>query len=291
MRNYASSLVVALIYTGGYLCTLVVGVMVVFLFSQGLQFDEPGRFWLSTTWNPTLKPLGLYGVWPLFAGSLWVTVLALALGVIPGLGIAIYLAELTGERARRRFKLILELIAAMPSVVLGFFGITALAPLVRSVFALNEGQTAFTGALLLALMALPIFITLSEDALRSVPSELKIASYGLGATHWQTIRYVLLPASFRGISAAFVLSAGRIVGETMVVLMVCGNSPIIPTSPFDSVRTMPAAIAAEIAETATGSRHYQALFLVGCVLFLLNFSLNLLFQYVRPEKPATFQHG
>ncbi len=207
-----------------------------------------------------------------------VTFLAILMAVPIGVLSAIYLAELAHPWEREILKPFIELLASIPSVVIGFFGLVVLAPIIKSIFHLQSGLTAFTGAVLLAMMAIPTIITVSEDALRNVPKGYKLASLALGATPMETIFKVLTPAAVPGIIAATTLGIGRVIGETMVVMMVTGNAALITASPFESVRTLTATIAAEMGEVPFGSTHYAALFCVGIILLLFTFSLNLIAQ-------------
>jgi len=192
-----------------------------------------------------------------------------------GLGVAIYLSELAGERMRGIMKPTIELLAGIPSVVYGFFGLVVLVPIVQKTLNLPVGETAFTGSLILAIMALPTIITVAEDAMRNTPRTMREASLALGATNWQTIYRVIIPYSASGISAAVVLGIGRAIGETMAVLMVTGNAAAMPTSLFQSVRTIPATIAAELGEAPAKGSHYQALFMLGCILFVITMIISI----------------
>ncbi|HNH41260.1 MAG TPA: phosphate ABC transporter permease subunit PstC, partial [Saprospiraceae bacterium] len=226
----------------------------------------------------------LFGALPLIAGTLFVSIIALLIALPLGLGVAIYLSELAGEGQRRILKPVIELLSGIPSVVYGFFGLVVLAPLVQKIFNLPVGETALTGSLILAIMALPTIISVSEDALRNTPREMREASLALGASRWQTIYKVVIPYAKSGISAAVVLGIGRAIGETMAVLMVTGNAAIIPQSLFDPVRTIPATIAAELGEAPTGSAHYQALFLLGCILFILTMAISVIAELISKKK-------
>lgn len=205
-----------------------------------------GDFFGGREWMPTATPSPLFGVLPLILGTLLVSIIAILIALPLGLGVAIYLSELAGERTRKLMKPTIELLAGIPSVVYGFFGLVVLVPIVQKVFGLSVGETAFTGSLILAIMALPTIITVAEDALRNTPRDMREASLALGATQWQTIYKVVIPYSASGISAAVVLGIGRAMGETMAVLMVTGNAAVIPHSLFEPVRTIPATIAAEL---------------------------------------------
>lgn len=226
-------------------------------------------------WMPTATPSPLFGVLPLVLGTLLVSIVSMIIALPFGLGAAIYLSELSGDRMRRFMKPMIELLAGIPSVVYGFFGLVVIVPFVQRVFGLDVGETALTGSILLAIMALPTIITVAEDALRNTPRAMREASLALGATQWQTIYRVVVPYSISGISAAVVLGIGRAIGETMAVLMVTGNAAVMPGSLFDSVRTIPATIAAELGEAPADGAHYQSLFLLGCVLFVITMIISI----------------
>jgi phosphate transport system permease protein len=235
-------------------------------------------------WMPTATPAAQFGVLPLIAGTLLVSLVAILIALPLGLGVAIYLSELAGERMRKILKPAIELLAGIPSVVYGFFGLVVLVPLVQRTFGLDVGETAFTGALILAIMALPTIITVAEDAMRNTPLAMREASLALGATHWQTIYKVIIPYSLSGISAAVVLGIGRAIGETMAVLMVTGNAAVMPRSLFESVRTIPATIAAELGEAPSGGAHYQALFMLGCILFVITMIISISAEAISKRK-------
>jgi phosphate transport system permease protein len=237
-------------------------------------------FFGGKEWIPTATPSPLFGVLPLITGTLWVSLFAILIALPFGLGVAIYLSELAEERTRKILKPAIELLAGIPSVVYGFFGLVALVPLIQKTLDLPVGETALAGALVLAIMALPTIITIGEDALRNVPNIMRESSLALGATRWQTIYRVILPCAASGIMAAVVLGIGRAVGETMAVLMVTGNAAVIPHSLFQSVRTIPATIAAELGEAPSAGAHYQALFMLGCILFLLTMLISVLAELI-----------
>lgn len=261
---------------------LIVVLIFLFLFREAIPFvREPGLDeLLGKRWVPESFQRDLYGILPLVSGSVLVTVLALLFSVPVSVCGAIYIAEIAAPREREILKPFIELVAAIPSVVLGFFGMVTLAPLVKTVFHLGSGLNALTGALLLALMAIPTIVSISEDAIRNVPLSYKEASMALGAGRMQTVWKVTVPAALSGIVASVMLGMGRVIGETMVVLMVTGNAAILTLSPFESVRTMTATIAAEMGEVTFGSDHYQALFWIGLVLLLATFLLNWVAQRV-----------
>ncbi|MDK2896987.1 MAG: phosphate transport system permease protein [Candidatus Atribacteria bacterium] len=249
---------------------------------------SPAQFFLGRRWFPTSSPPQL-GILPLLLGSLLVTGGSLLFAVPLGLLSAIFLAEICPSGMREILKPVTEILAGIPSVVYGFFGAIILSPYIRSLFSLPTGLTAFTASVILGIMAVPTIVSIAEDAINSVPREYREASLALGATHWETIQKAVLPASFSGISAAIVLGAGRIIGETMTVLMVAGGAAVIPKSWFQPVRTMTATIAAEMGEAPFGSTHYHALFAIGLVLFLITLGLNLVVDHVIERYRARFQ--
>ncbi len=254
-----------------------VALIFLFLFKEGGDFlSSPGIGSLfDTRWTPVSFVNERFGLYPLIAGSLLVTFLATAIAIPFGVLGAVYIAEIAKPREREILKPFIEILAGIPSVVIGFFGLIILAPFVKNVFGLYSGLNALSGALLLALMAIPTIITISEDAIKSCPKSYRQASLAMGASRLQTLWRVVMPASLSGIIAAIALGMGRVIGETMVVLMITGNAPQITASPLESVRTMTATIAAEMGEVAFGSEHYQALFIVGIVLLLFTFALNI----------------
>lgn len=242
-------------------------------------------FFGGREWMPTATPAPQFGVLPLILGTLLVSFFAILIALPLGLGVAVYLSELAGGRTRRILKPAIELLAGIPSVVYGFFGLVVLVPVVQRAFNLDVGETAFTGSLILAIMALPTIITVAEDAMRNTPRAMREASLALGATHWQTIHKVIIPYSASGITAAVVLGIGRAIGETMAVLMVTGNAAVMPRSLFEPVRTIPATIAAELGEAPAGGAHYQALFLLGCILFLITMSVSITAEVISKRQP------
>lgn len=239
-----------------------------------------GEFFGGKEWYPTAEPSAQFGVLPLLLGTLWVSLGAILLSLPLGLAVAIYMAEVAKPRVRNIFKPIIELLAGIPSVVYGFFGLVVIVPLIQSLFNLPVGETALAGSIILAIMALPTIITIAEDSIRTTPRAMKEASLALGASRWQTIYRIVLPYSISGITAAAILGIGRAVGETMAVLMVTGNAAVIPHSFLQPVRTIPATIAAELGESSQGGPHYQALFILGCILFILTLIINLTVEYI-----------
>jgi phosphate transport system permease protein len=216
-----------------------------------------------------------YGVLALIAGSASVTVLAMAIAVPFGIGAAIFISEFCRPRLRETLKVTIELLAAIPSVVWGFIGLTVMNPLIIRLFHVPIGLNVLNGGLILALMSVPVIVSIGEDALKAVPDSYREAALALGVTRWQMVYRVLVPAAKNGLLAAALLGVGRAVGETMAVLMATGHAVKIPTSVMDSVRTLTATIAAELGETAVGSDHYQVLFIIGILLFSITFVVNL----------------
>jgi phosphate transport system permease protein len=254
-----------------------VALIFLFLLREGVPFflRTPLSEWLGTQWYPTFD---IFGTLPLILGSLLVTVTAIAIALPLGVATAVFIREVAPGWARDILKPLIEVLAGIPSVVLGFFGMTLLAPTVREVLGAPTGLTAFTGALILAYMALPTIISVAEDALDAVPKSYRDASLAMGATQWQTIWRVVVPAAKSGILTAVMLGMGRAIGETMAVMMVTGNAARMPTtldSLFRPARTMTATIAAEMGEVAQGSIHYHALFGIGIALFIITFLINL----------------
>ena len=280
-RELKESSIRYLLMASSSICILVVLFIFLFLFKEALPFvQKPGLGSLfDVRWVPVSFQKQCFGLGPLALGSLVVTVLATLLAIPFGVCGAVYIAELSGVREREFLKPFIELLAAIPSVVLGFFGLVILGPFVKILFGLSTGLTALTGALLLAIMAIPTIISISEDAIRCVPQSYREASMALGATKMHTVWRVTVPAALPGIIAAIMLGMGRVIGETMAVLMVTGNAAIMTLSPFESMRTMTATIAAEMGEVTKGSEHYQALFWVGIVLLFATFLLNMIAQF------------
>lgn len=250
-----------------------------FVFREGVGFlvhgFSPREFFTSAEWYPTSESRVRYGVLALIAGTASVTVLAMAIAVPFGIGAAIFVSEFCGPRLKETLKITIELLAAIPSVVWGFIGLTVMNPLIMKVFGAPIGLNVLNGGLILALMSVPIIVSIGEDALKAVPDSYREAALALGVTRWQLIYRVLLPAAKNGLLAAVLLGVGRAVGETMAVLMATGHAVTIPTSVLDSVRTLTATIAAELGEAPVGSDHYQVLFIIGVLLFSITFVVNL----------------
>ncbi len=257
---------------------VVVFVFLIFLFllrdSLSLFRVYPlGQFLFGREWLPISEP-PKFGVLPLLIGSVLVTFWAIVICVPLGVGAAMFIAEVAPKPVKHVLKSLVEILASIPSVVLGFLGIIWLGPFLRDTFGLSTGMCGLTGSLLLAFMALPTIISISEDAIVGVPRAYREAAFGLGATRWQTLWRVILPSASSGIVAAVMLGIGRVVGETMVVLMVTGNAPVMPRSILLPLRTLTATIAGEMGETVGGSEHYFALFGAGLVLFAITFAVN-----------------
>jgi phosphate transport system permease protein len=277
-RFKTESLITWLIKFTGYSAIIFVILIFYFLLSEGLPvFGEiPLSEFFQVRWYPIENYFGLL---PLLVGSLIVTLGALIIAVPLGLLTAIYIAEVASPRTKEILKPLVELLGGFPSVVLGFLGLLILSQYLRVIFALPTGLSALTGALILAGIAIPAIVSISEDALDTVPRGYRDASLALGATEWQTIWRVTLPAAKSGVLTAIMLGIGRAIGETMVVLMVTGNAPMMPrglATIVNPTRTMTATIAAEMGEVATGSTHYSVLFFIGIVLFTIALIVNVI---------------
>lgn len=277
-RRIGEPIIELCIRLSGLLVVLFVFLIFLFLLKDSLALFRQypvAKFLFGTQWLPISDP-PQFGVVPLLLGSIYVTAWAILICVPLGVASAMFIAEVAPKVLKHVLKSLVEILAAIPSVVLGFLGIIWLGPFLRNTFHLPTGMCGLTGSLLLAFMALPTIISISEDALTGVPRAYREAAFGLGATRWQTLWRILLPAAAPGILAAIMLGIGRVVGETMVVLMVTGNAPVMPTSIMQALRTLTATIAGEMGETVGGSEHYYALFAVGLVLFIITFSINFL---------------
>ena len=241
-------------------------------------------FIFGRQWYPTSDPIPSYGIWPMIVGTLMVTLGALLFAIPLGIATAIYMAEVAPMQIRNLLKPIVELLAGIPSVVFGFFGLIVIVPLIQSTFHLIVGETVLAGSIVLGIMALPTIITITEDSLRTTPQALKEASLALGATRWQTLVRVVIPYAKSGISTAIILGIGRAIGETMAVLMVTGNASNIPHSFLVPARTIPATIAAELGEAPYGGMHFKALFALGIVLFLFTIIINFTVEFIKNTK-------
>lgn len=279
-RNwYIDKGVQALVFVGGISGILFVIGIFVFITKEGLGFItetmDVGEFLTSPRWRPTSEHNPTYGAFALMAGTVSITGLAMVVSVPFSLGAAIYIGEFAKGRTRETLKILVELLAAIPSVVWGFIGLSVMNPLIIKTFNVPIGLNVLNSGIILGLMAAPIMTTIAEDALKAVPDTYREAAEALGATRWQVIWRVIIPAAKNGLVAAVLLGVGRGFGETMAVLMASGHSINIPTSVFDSVRALTATIAAELGETAVGSDHYRALFTLGILLFAVTFVINL----------------
>lgn len=276
MRKLKEFCIEKLILFCGLASIFFVILIFLFLLKEGLavfKIASPFDFLFGKSWYPISEPARL-GILPLILGSLLVTLGAAIISIPIGVGCAIYIAEVAPQKLKEILKAGIELLAAIPSVVLGFIGMVTLVPMVKSLFHLPTGLTALSGSIMLAFMAMPTIVSIAEDALYSVPKNYKEGAFALGASHWQTIRRVMLPAASSGILAAVMLGIGRVIGETMAVMMITGNAAVMPRSILVPVRTLTATIAAEMGEAVVGSEHYFALFAIGIVLFIISFAIN-----------------
>ena len=276
MRKLKEFIIEKLILVCGLAAIFFVVLIFLFLLKEGLALFKsvnPFAFIFGKSWYPISEPAQL-GIMPLILGSLLVTLGAAIISIPIGVACAVYISEVAPSKTKEILKSGIELLAAIPSVVLGFIGMVTLVPWVKSLPHLPTGLTALSGPIMLAFMAMPPIVSVAEDALYSVPKNYKEGAFTLGATHWQTIYRVMLPAASSGIVAAVMLGIGRVIGETMAVMMITGNSAIIPHSILQPVRTLTATIAAEMGEAVVGSEHYFALFAIGIVLFVISFIIN-----------------
>jgi len=267
-----------LIRISGYSSILFVTLILLFLVREGLPTigETPASSLFGSRWYPIEN---LYGIWPLLGGSLIVTIGAMLIALPFGIGTAVFISEVAPAWVNNILKPLIEVLAGLPSVVLGFIGIQLLAPWLRRLLDLPTGLTALAGSVLLALIAIPTIVSIAEDALNTVPASYRHAALALGATRWQTVWGVTLPAARSGVLTALMLGVGRAIGETMAVMMVTGNAPVLPrglNALFLPARTMTATIASEMGEVANGSQHYHVLFFIGIVLFLLSLGVNVL---------------
>jgi phosphate transport system permease protein len=274
-NNFKNFLITKFIFLNGIISIVVLTVILIFLVYNSIRFFSSYPifdFLTGTKWSPTSTEK--FGLLPLLAGSALVAVGAIIIALPLGVGAAIYIGELAPRAVRETLKPIIEILATIPSVVIGFIGIQLIVPLIKKAFGLPIGLTALAGSIMLAFMSLPTIISISEDAINAVPIKFRHASLALGATKWETTYKVVVPAAKSGIVASIMLGLGRIVGETMTVLMVTGNSPRIVFSWLQPVRTITATIAAEMGETVKGGLHFSSLFAIGLVLFIITFLIN-----------------
>ncbi len=262
----------------GLTCLLILFMIMFFLFNEGLPLFKEiqvsdflfGRYWYPTSENPR------FGIFPLIIASISVTIAASMIAIPLSLSVAVYISEIASSRVRNIVKPVIEIIASIPSVIIGFFGMVVISPLLQNYFGVDTGLNLFNASLMLAFMAVPTIASISEDAITSVPVSLKEASYALGAGRWQTIIHITIPAALSGIWTGIMLGISRVIGETMVVLMVAGGAAVIPSSIFDPVRPLTSNIAAEMAEAPVGGNHYHALFAIGIILFIITFIFNII---------------
>ena len=275
---YLDKAVEKLVFLGGISGIIFIVGIFIFVFKEGLGFIianmDIAEFFGNPAWRPTSDE-PTYGALALIAGTASVTGLAVLTAVPFSIGSAIYISEFSTGRTQEFLKILIELLAAIPSVVWGFIGLSIMNPLIIDLFNVPIGLNVLNAGVILGLMAAPIMTTIAEDALKAVPDQYREAAEALGATKWQVTFNVVLPAAKKGLMSAVLLGVGRGFGETMAVLMASGHSIHLPTSPFDSVRALTATIAAELGETAIGSEHYRALFTLGILLFIVTFFINL----------------
>ncbi len=279
------------IFFASLLAIVVLLGIVAVLLRQGLPIffhTPPWEFLFGTKWYPVSEP-PTFGIAPFFVATLWVTLVATAVAVPIGVACAAYLAEVAPAAVRETLKPIIELLAGIPSVVMGFIGLLLLSPLVQSMFNLNTGLCGLAAGIMLSMMSLPIIVSVSEDALRAIPDEFRQAAYALGATKWEVVRHVSIPAALSGIAAAIMLGMGRAIGETMTVLMIAGGALAVPVSPTQPMMPMTAAIASGIGNAVRGGLQYQALFAIGLMLFLITLAVNLIADRVLERQKRKFE--
>jgi len=278
------------IFLASLLAIVVLLGIVVVLLRQGLPIfshTPPWEFLFGTKWYPVSEP-PTFGTSTFFVATMWVTLVATVIAVPVGVACAAYLAEVAPPGVRESVKPVIELLAGIPSVVMGFIGLLLLSPLVQSMFNLNTGLSGLAAGIMLSLMSLPIIVSVSEDALRAIPDEFRQAAYALGATKWEVVRHVSIPAALSGIAAAIMLGMGRAIGETMTVLMIAGGALAVPVSPTQPMMPMTAAIASGIGNAVRGGLQYQALFAIGLLLFLMTLAVNLIADRVLERQKRKF---
>jgi len=266
----------------GFSSLLVLLTIMIFLVKEGVPLFKDinvsdfifGREWYPTSDHPR------FGIMPLIISSIYITIIASLIAIPLSLSVAIYISELAGNTLKEIVKPVVEIIASIPSVIVGFFGMVVVAPFLMEHFNIDSGLNLLNASLMLAFMAIPTIASISEDAISSVPMSLKEASYALGANRWQTIIHITIPASLSGIWTAIILGISRVIGETMIVLMVAGGAAVIPDSIFSPVRPLTSNIAAEMAEASVGGTHYRALFAIGIILFIITFIFNIIADYL-----------
>jgi phosphate transport system permease protein len=275
-RKIKEYIIEKIILLSGVTSILIVLLIFIFLLKEGLSLFSSVSikdFLFGRNWYPISNP-PQYGILPLILGSVLVTLGAAAISIPLGIGSALYIAEIAPKKTREILKAGIELLAAIPSVVIGFIGMITLGPLIRNLFHLSTGLTALSGSITLAFMAMPTIVSIAEDAITAVPRQYREAALAMGATRWQATRRIVAHAARPGMIAALMLGIGRVIGETMAVMMVTGNAALIPHSFLQPVRTLTATIAAEMGESVQGGSHYAALFAIGIVLFIITFIIN-----------------
>lgn len=278
MNKFKEQLMAGIFFVNGLLVILaLLGIFILLLRNALPAFQEVSlrEFLFTASWNPTSYYKSTYGILPLIVSTFMVTLGSLTIAVPLGIGTAAYLSDVASPKVREFAKPLVEILAGIPSVVIGFLGIVLVGPVIAELTGKFNGLNAINGSILLAVMALPTIVSLSEDALGSVPASFEEASLGLGASKWQTLLFVKIPAASSGILAACMLGMGRAIGETMTVLMATGNAPAMPESFLDSIRTMTATIAIELGEVAYYTTHFHLLFAIGLVLFVFTFIINM----------------
>jgi phosphate transport system permease protein len=278
------------IFLAGLLSIVVLLGIIFILLKEGLPVfahTPPWKFFFGTHWYPVADP-PVFGIAPFFVSTLMITLISTVVAVPVGVACAAYLSEVAPPKVNDIIKPIIEILAGIPSVMMGFIGLALLSPFVQSLFHLNTGLCGLTAAIMLSLMSLPIIVSVSEDALHAVPKEFKEASYALGATKWETIWHVCIPSALSGIAAAIMLGVGRAIGETMTVLMVAGGALAVPASPTDPMTTMTSAIASSIGNAVRGGLQYQAIFAIGLVLFILTLAVNIIAERVLERQKKKF---
>ena len=279
MTRIKDKLIKFFFFLNGFFVIVILGGIFLLLLRNALPSFEEIRlteFLFSSKWNPTSYYKETYGIVAMLVSTFMVTLGALVIAIPLGVGTAGYLSDVASPRVREIAKPVVEILAGIPSVVIGFLGIVFLGPIIAKTTGQYNGLNAINGSILLAVMALPTIVSLSEDALGSVPKSFQEASLALGASHWQTLIKVKIPAASSGILASCMLGMGRAIGETMTVLMATGNAPAMPHSFLDSVRTMTATVAIELGEVPYYSTHFYSLFAIGLVLFIITFIINLI---------------
>ena len=284
MRKLKDIIIRKIILGFGLTAIIFILLILIFLLVEGLPFffEADGvDFFTGDVWDPSSPNEPRYGILPMILGTFLVTLGAILIAVPIGIGCAIYLSEIAHPKIREILKPIIEILAGIPSVVFGFFALIILSTWIDDFLNATTKLNALTGSIMLAVMMLPIIISLSEDAIRSVPREMREASLALGLSKWDTIKGVVFPAALSGITAGIILGVARAIGETMTVLMATGNAPVISFDMFTSMRTMTATIAIEMGEVPYGSTHYHALFAIGIILFIITLFVNLIASIIR----------